>query len=208
MLAQQKARYQADPERHMASQKTPEARAKKNARLKERRRADPAWAAKQAERTARVRERDPEFNRRQKLRMRGITLDEFDRLLMDRGGGCAICSAEMIHAIPKHRLHNIDHAHRDEKTSARHDRESVRGILCQNCNAGIGQFHDNPDELRRAVDYLRGALAARPGHCTVCGVDDANAPGKDGKLGADAITGAPLCLRCSAGIGSLRRGRI
>lgn len=35
-----------------------------------------------------------------------------------------------------------------------HDTGSVRGVLCHNCNRGIGHFEDNPELLAAAIDYL------------------------------------------------------
>jgi hypothetical protein len=40
-----------------------------------------------------------------------------------------------------------------------HDTKAVRGILCDLCNLGIGNFHDAPERLRRAADYLDLAQA-------------------------------------------------
>ena len=50
---------------------------------------------------------------------------------------CAICRA----IEPKH----VDHCHRTRR---------VRGLLCFNCNQGLGRFDDDVQALRRAIDYL------------------------------------------------------
>jgi hypothetical protein len=67
----------------------------------------------------------------------GIGADDFDRLVEEQGGVCAICGRP----DPEH----VDHSH---VTGA------VRGILCFNCNGGLGQFRDSVDALRNAVAYL------------------------------------------------------
>lgn len=40
----------------------------------------------------------------------------------------------------------IDHCHTDN---------GVRGLLCQDCNRGLGMFKDNLDFLQNAIDYLK-----------------------------------------------------
>jgi hypothetical protein len=30
----------------------------------------------------------------------------------------------------------------------------IRGLLCANCNQGLGKFKDDPKLLRNAIDYL------------------------------------------------------
>jgi hypothetical protein len=67
----------------------------------------------------------------------GIGVDEFDALVSEQGGVCAICRAP----DPEH----VDHSHATG---------DVRGILCFNCNGGLGQFKDSTDALRNAAHYL------------------------------------------------------
>ena len=54
-------------------------------------------------------------------------------------GLCAICERK-----PTTRLH-VDHSH---------DTHMLRLLLCFTCNAGLGYFGDDPNLLRRAIDYL------------------------------------------------------
>jgi hypothetical protein len=83
----------------------------------------------------------PEVERDWYLRTEyGITLAQYNAMLAAQNGGCAICAG----VDTKRRL-AVDH---DHATGV------VRGILCENCNRGIGLFKDNPERLRRAVDYL------------------------------------------------------
>ena len=76
-------------------------------------------------------------------------------LLVKQGGVCAICGA----ADPQH----VDHDHRTGW---------VRGILCFNCNGGLGQFRDNPKFLAGAIRYLKGTTWQRflihPGVYQMC----------------------------------------
>jgi hypothetical protein len=72
----------------------------------------------------------------------GLTLEQ-DRAL---GDTCAVCG---IKCDPRGRVRGgrcIDHDHRTGR---------VRGILCRECNIGIGNFGDDPARMRRAADYLR-----------------------------------------------------
>ena len=73
----------------------------------------------------------------------GLKKGDYERLWAAQDGRCALCEATLA---PEHT--HIDHCHR---TGA------VRGLLCRPCNAGLGMFHDSPDELRRAIAYLERA---------------------------------------------------
>ncbi|RKN41569.1 recombinase [Micromonospora endolithica] len=95
-------------------------------------------------------------NREYHLRQRyGVGQKEFDELLAEQNGVCAICGGE----DPQH----LDHDHRTGW---------VRGILCFNCNGGLGQFRDSPARLARAITYLRGTTWQRvlihPGVYQMC----------------------------------------
>lgn len=69
----------------------------------------------------------------------GITSEEYDSFFKKQGGRCAICNQ-----TSKRRL-AIDHCH---------DRGFVRGLLCSNCNTGLGLFRDSPERLRNAALYI------------------------------------------------------
>jgi hypothetical protein len=59
-------------------------------------------------------------------------------MLEVQGELCAVCKAAPV-------LH-VDH---DHVTGA------VRALLCFNCNAGLGQFKDNPEALHAAAYYVQ-----------------------------------------------------
>jgi hypothetical protein len=75
-------------------------------------------------------------------RMFGMSIEEYDKKLDDQGGGCKLCGLECISGK---RL-AVDHDHKTGK---------IRDLLCNNCNAGLGKFQDNPELLIKAADYLR-----------------------------------------------------
>lgn len=74
----------------------------------------------------------------------GITIDEFDALLAEQGGKCAICGAASPGARVKH--FNVDHCHETGR---------VRGLLCFRCNGGLGSLGDTVEALERAIAYLK-----------------------------------------------------
>lgn len=69
---------------------------------------------------------------------------DFDILLALQGRQCAICGA----ANPEH----VDH---DHVTG------DVRGILCFNCNGGLGQFKDDVTTMQKAITYLKETSCQR-----------------------------------------------
>lgn len=86
----------------------------------------------------------------------GITLDEYEALLSDQGGVCAICGDPPYvpeadrprrQGRPTRAILAVDHDH---------DTGRVRGLLCIPCNRGLGFLRDNPKILRSAFEYLEG----------------------------------------------------
>ena len=94
---------------------------------------------------ARFRKENPErehANTRRRFLMRayGLTPGEYDALVVTQNGRCSICGCG------------------DERLCVDHDHVTgiVRGLLCRNCNGGIGLLQDNPDLTEKATTYLRG----------------------------------------------------
>ena len=80
-----------------------------------------------------------------RLRSRyGLSHEHYDAMLAAQHMGCAICGAEQ----PGGRYANfhVDHCHHTGK---------VRGLLCTNCNRGLGYFKDDSDRLVLAASYVR-----------------------------------------------------
>lgn len=73
-----------------------------------------------------------------------MTLEEYNNLLQKQDGKCAICGTNNP-GNKKNKNFPVDH---DPKTG------KVRGLLCHNCNIGIGNLRHDPSLLRSAIDYL------------------------------------------------------
>jgi len=74
----------------------------------------------------------------QRARKYGLSEDHFRVLLESQDYKCAICHTPDRSLV-------VDHNH---KTGA------VRGLLCSNCNTGIGLLQDSPEIMRAAEGYL------------------------------------------------------
>ena len=73
----------------------------------------------------------------------GITLKEYNTLLKTQNNVCAICKKENL---PNSGSLAVDHDHETGK---------VRGLLCVQCNRGLGIFYDNISYLENAIKYLK-----------------------------------------------------
>lgn len=73
----------------------------------------------------------------------GITEKCYASMLAEQDGRCAICGTDS--PTGKWKVFAVDH---DHFTGA------VRGLLCNECNRGMGLLRDDPNLLRKAADYL------------------------------------------------------
>ncbi|WP_158088591.1 endonuclease domain-containing protein [Thermoactinospora rubra] len=153
----------------------------------------------------------------------GITEDDFQRMLAQQGGLCAICrDVEATH---------VDHCH---------DTGQVRGLLCFNCNNALGHFRDCVATMTLAALYLEGydywpdfvvlpkqrsrsTARTRTYHLTrryrlreedvermiedqlgLCAVCWSNPPEHVDHCHESGLVRKALCLPCNSGIGQFR----
>lgn len=89
----------------------------------------------------------PEAKRHYGLRRYyGISVDQYDDMLAEQDGVCAICyKGETAVIYGKVKPLSVDH---------HHDSKKVRGLLCSSCNHMLGHARENRDILFEAVRYL------------------------------------------------------
>lgn len=91
-------------------------------------------------RAAAHRRDNPGRVRRAEIKRRyGLSIEQWDAMLIAQSGRCGICLDPMQDP-------HVDH---DHSTGA------VRELLCSSCNNGLGRFRDDPERLERAAAYLR-----------------------------------------------------
>lgn len=86
--------------------------------------------------------KNPEKYLAARLKKFNLTVEQYQQLWKDQRGECGIC-ADPLQMGTKY-VH-VDHDHLTE---------TVRGLLCWNCNVGLGSFHDNVGLLYAAIAYL------------------------------------------------------
>lgn len=67
----------------------------------------------------------------------GITESQYNEMLAKQKGRCGICG--------RYRKLSVDHSHSTRK---------VRGLLCSNCNSGLGLLKESIAVMQRAIQYL------------------------------------------------------
>ena len=72
----------------------------------------------------------------------GITLEEYGQMFLLQNGRCLICGVG-INSLSKPLC--VDHDHITGE---------IRGLLCGNCNVGLGLFKESISSLKNAINYL------------------------------------------------------
>lgn len=82
-------------------------------------------------------------------RKKGINIDRYNQMLEEQDNKCAICKEQetrRVRSLDEISRLSIDHCHSSLV---------IRGLLCHNCNTGIGKFKDSIDLLQSAINYLK-----------------------------------------------------
>jgi hypothetical protein len=69
-------------------------------------------------------------------------MEQYNTLFIGQDGRCAIC---FLHQSELKKAFAVDHDHSTNE---------IRGLLCQNCNVGIGNLKDSVTLLENALSYL------------------------------------------------------
>lgn len=81
-------------------------------------------------------------------RMYGVSEESWKLKLAMQDGRCAICKTDLYEDKAPHTDHD-------------HETGVFRGILCSNCNTGIGMFKEDPWILDQAIQYVKRSQEAR-----------------------------------------------
>ena len=73
-----------------------------------------------------------------------MTMSQYEAMSFKQSGRCAICLTTPEDV--RYGVLCVDHCHRTNK---------VRGLLCIECNTGIGKFQDKVQMLINAIHYLK-----------------------------------------------------
>jgi hypothetical protein len=76
----------------------------------------------------------------------GLTVEQYDRMLVEQHGVCAICGRPPASYNNQNKSLAVDHVHATGQ---------VRGLLCGRCNTAIGLLREDPVLAVGLADYLR-----------------------------------------------------
>ena len=74
----------------------------------------------------------------------GITIHQYYKLESEQNKSCKICNTHLDEL--RINFLAVDHCHKTNE---------IRGLLCINCNRGLGFFRDDIDNFKQAIKYLK-----------------------------------------------------
>jgi hypothetical protein len=74
-----------------------------------------------------------------------LTLDQYNKMLSDQNNSCKVCDIKFNINIKPLTPH-VDHCHATSK---------VRGLLCMNCNASLGQLKEDTKIMQKLIEYVK-----------------------------------------------------
>ena len=86
-----------------------------------------------------------------------ISENEYNAMIYSQNNSCFICNTEFDFGVFGPNSPVVDHDHNTGR---------VRGILCNECNRGLGYFHDNPAALLNAASYITENIESEKGVCS------------------------------------------
>ena len=84
---------------------------------------------------------------RHRLKLKGISLEEYQAAVEHQKGMCGICGSTEVRRKNSRQWY-VDHCHVTGK---------FRGLLCNNCNSALGLLRDDIAVLERAIAYLKAS---------------------------------------------------
>lgn len=84
----------------------------------------------------------------QNVKRYGITPEKLQEMMEAQGNKCLICPRSFAEFVP-----HVDHDHLCCPSGGSCGK-CIRGLLCVDCNRGLGSFRDDPELLRAAAVYL------------------------------------------------------
>jgi hypothetical protein len=83
------------------------------------------------------------FRHRGLMSKYGITIEQYETMLAQQRGVCAVCASAPSDGKPL----DVDHCHTTNV---------VRGLLCNPCNMALGLLKDDPLRIRALETYING----------------------------------------------------
>jgi hypothetical protein len=92
---------------------------------------------------------NPEKASLTRLSRYNLSAEDFNLKLKEQKNRCAICDCPFIQTP------HVDHDHNCCLEKCHSCGKCIRGLLCKDCNFGLGRFKDDTEVLERAIQYLK-----------------------------------------------------